>query len=101
MGLRPRRVANLPAALDALEIPAYPCPRQPPAWPLITAIQHIVVMGQNGINPVLYLRTVLVLREHAHLLDIREDLREVGIVDKDGPDVFPRGCHAKRGPQTR
>src|SRR3989442_11586805 len=46
----PRRVTNLPATLDALEIPSDPGPRQPPARLIVTAVQYIVVMGHHGLD---------------------------------------------------
>src|SRR5262245_17605147 len=96
----PRRVTNLPAPLDALEITSDPGPRQPLAWLIVTAVQHIVVIGHNSIDPELYLRAALVLLQHAYLVNVWEEPREVRVVDEDCPDVFPRCYHCKRGPQA-
>src|SRR5262245_38574045 len=96
----PRRVTNLPAPLDALEITSDPGPRQPLACLIVTAVQHIVVLGHHGIESDLYMRAILVLRQHAHLVNVWEELREVRVVHEDRPDAFPRRCHCKRGPQA-
>src|SRR5216683_1738920 len=52
-------------------------------------------------HPVFYLGALLIVREHAHVVDIRKDLWKARIIEEYSPDALSWCCDRKRGPQAR